>query len=72
MGQPMSAEIFFAVSMELSASGQFRPMWRTSKPSILSTAERVRSVMRCQSFAATASFGTIQEPPQQRILSNAR
>ena len=58
--------------MAFSGEPEFTPTWRSSRPSMVLTAVRVSSVIFAQFFSFTASPGTIQEPPQQRILSKDR
>ena len=65
-------ESSFASRSAASGSPLLIPTCRSSRPSILFTAERVSSVIRFQSFASTASFGTIQLPPQHMIFGKDR
>ena len=71
-GQPKIAPKRLATFMASSASAQFTPTCRSSKPSIFCTAERVISVILAKFLSAMACLSTIQEPPQAMTLSKER
>ena len=61
-----------AVRSDAWASKQLMPTWARLKPSMVSTASRVKRVISAQFSASMRSFFTIQVPPQATTWSKDR
>ena len=71
-GRPNRPQMVLAVRSDAWASKQLMPTWARLKPSMVSTASRVKRVISAQFSASMRSFFTIQVPPQATTWSKDR